>query len=99
MADAASGKTKNKVGCDKRLFGKNTEATVVSSTNNCQRELYLSWTPPPQCTQDQINTGATLLCRRQEDLYFFTFTVGNSQKDRFYIGQNSFGFYVNHRVD
>lgn len=90
---------RNNVGCDTRLFGKNTEATIVSPTSICQREIGLSWTPPPKCTQDQIRNGATHLCRQEEDVYFFTFTTGNSQKSRYYIGQNTFGFHVTHNVD
>jgi len=93
-------KTKNDakhvVGCDeKTLFGKNTVATIVSADEKCDKDIELAWTPPPLCTQAQIKSKATLLCRQKEDLYFFTFTVGNSQTRNYYVGQNSFGFFVN----
>lgn len=100
MIDSDAGKIKNKVGCDKRLFGGKKEATVVSPTNKCQNSVILSWIPPPRCTQDQLNSGVTHLCRRDDDIYFFLFTMGNTQaENKFYIGQNTFGFYVSELVD
>jgi len=100
MIESNSGKIKNTVGCDKRLFGGKKEATVVSPTNKCQNSVILSWTPPPKCTQDQLNSGASHLCRRNEDIYFFLFTIGNTKGgNKFYIGQNTFGFYVSELVD
>ena len=94
-------KSRNKVGCDKRLFGGKVEATVVSPGGMiCKNGVILSWIPPPKCTEDQIANGATHLCRTNEDIYFFLFTVGNTQgQNKFYIGQNTFGFYVSEMVD
>lgn len=84
-----------KVGCDKRLFYKNTDATIVSADSTCKKEVDLEWIPPPKCTEDEKNIGNTLLCRLPKDLYFFTFTMGKSSEDQFWVGQTSFGFYVN----
>lgn len=90
-----------KVGCDTSNNNTNTEATITSSSalalnNKCQREVDLAWTPPPKCTNDQITSGDTSMCRSKDDLYFFTFTMGNTASDKFWVGQNSFGFYVDH---
>ena len=77
------------------------EATVVSPGGMiCKNGVILSWIPPPKCTEDQIANEATHLCRTNEDIYFFLFTVGNTQgQNKFYIGQNTFGFYVSEIVD
>lgn len=87
------------VGCDNSPSNNNTEATIVSSSavafnHNCPREVDLAWNPPQKCTPDQIISGDTLKCRVKDDLYFFTFTMGNTKNDKFWVGQNSFGFYV-----
>ena len=49
------------------------------------------------------------LCRLNEDIFFLLFTVGNTQNTRsvppcsdlkckFFIGQNTFGFYISDKV-
>ena len=111
LSDGDSGKTKNKIGCDKSIFTRKTEATVSSPTKECKRSVILSWNPPPKCTDDQIRNGAmnSALCRLNEDIFFLLFTVGNTQNTRsvppcsdlkckFFIGQNTFGFYISDKV-
>merc|ERR1711981_1240692 len=92
-----------KVGCDTSPSDKNTEATITSpgtlANNKCHREVNLVWNPPQKCTNDQITSGETSKCRVKEDIYFFTFTMGNTRKDKFWVGQNSFGFYVDHEYE
>lgn len=93
-----------KVGCDNDPSNNNTEATIVSASSialnsKCQREVDLAWNPPQKCTKDQITSGDTMKCRSKDDLYFFTFTLGNTANHKFWAGQNSFGFYVDHAYD
>jgi len=89
-----------KIGCENKGSNTNTKATIVSTfDHNCKREVNLAWTPPVKCTTEQIKNGETLNCRSKDDVYFFTFTVGSTKLDKFWVGQNTFGFYVNHFYD
>ena len=92
---------KRKVGCDTDPSNI-SKATIVSSNSMhtmYKREVELAWTPPPKCRNDQIERGDTMKCRVENDLYFFTFTMGSTRDEKFWIGQNSFGFYVDHNYD
>ena len=92
-----------KVGCDDPNYKENSseEATIVSHTNFDPERIgiELAWNPPPRCTKEQIESGQTMKCRKKEDIFFFTFTMGNTRTTKFYIGQNSFGFYVDDEYD
>jgi len=85
-----------KAGCDKDEANNNEKATIVSHANfNEERSgVELAWNPPRKCTEDQLANGETMKCRKKEDLFFFTYTIGNTDTGSFWIGQNSFAFYV-----
>jgi len=102
---------KNKVGCDQSLFTRKTEATVSSPSKECKRSVILSWYPPPRCTPEQIKSGManSATCRLDEDIFFFLFTAGHTgntrstppcidKKCKFFVGQNTFGFYISNKV-
>ena len=38
-------------------------------------------------------------CRTKDDIFFFTFTMGDTSSKQFWVGQNSFGFYLDHEYD
>jgi len=92
-----------KVGCDDPNYEENISerATIVSHTSFDPERIgiELAWNPPPRCTEEQIESGQTMKCRKKEDIFFFTFTMGNTRTTKFYIGQNSFGFYVDDEYD
>lgn len=85
-----------KAGCDKDEANHNEKATIVSHSNfNTERDgIELAWNPPRKCTEYQIANNETMKCRTKEDLFFFTYTTGNKDTGSFWIGQNSFAFYV-----
>ena len=92
-----------KVGCSDPNYEANTseEATIVSHHKFDDERIgvELEWNPPPRCTEEQIENKDTMKCRTKDDIFFFTFTMGNTQTKKFYIGQNSFGFYVDDEYD
>jgi len=90
-----------KVGCDKEVDNNNVKATIVSH-RLFDYERYgveLAWNPPQKCTDEQIESGETMKCRTKDSIYFFTYTMGDTATGKFWIGQNSFGFYVDHEYD
>jgi len=90
-----------KVGCDKEVDNNNVKATIVSH-RLFDYERYgveLAWNPPQRCTDEQIESGETMKCRTKDSIYFFTYTMGDTATGKFWIGQNSFGFYVDHEYD
>ena len=90
-----------KVGCDKDVDNNNVKATIVSH-RLFDYERYgveLAWNPPQRCTDEQIESGETMKCRTKDSIYFFTYTMGDTATGKFWIGQNSFGFYVDHEYD
>lgn len=90
-----------KVGCDKDMYNNNEKATIVSHSKfNEERDgLELEWNPPQRCTEEQLQSGDTMKCRTKDDIFFFTFTMGNTKSQLFWVGQNSFGFYLDHEFD
>jgi len=90
-----------KVGCDKEVDNNNIKATIVSH-RLFDYERYgveLAWNPPQRCTDEEIESGETMKCRTKDSIYFFTYTMGDTATGKFWIGQNSFGFYVDHEYD
>jgi len=90
-----------KVGCEKEVDNNNAKATIVSH-RLFDYERYgveLAWNPPQKCTDEQIESGETMKCRTKDSIYFFTYTMGDTATGKFWIGQNSFGFYVDHEYD
>jgi len=90
-----------KVGCDKEVDNNNVKATIVSH-RLFDYERYgveLAWNPPQRCTDEEIESGETMKCRTKDSIYFFTYTMGDTATGKFWIGQNSFGFYVDHEYD
>jgi len=92
-----------KVGCKDPNYEANASeaATIVSHSKFDDERIgvELAWNPPPRCTEEQIGSGETMKCRTKDDIFFFTFTMGNTRTEKFYIGQNSFGFYVDDEYD
>ena len=90
-----------KVGCDKSLSNNNQEATIVSHhTFDLERNgLELAWNPPQRCGEQQTKEGDTVKCRMKNDIFFFTFTMGNTKSKRFWVGQSSFGFYIDYQLE
>merc|ERR1712179_706142 len=72
-------------GCDKDEANKNEKATIVSHSNfNTERDgIELAWNPPRRCTKGQIENKETMKCRTKEDLFFFTYTMGNKDTGSF----------------
>ena len=89
---------KRKVGCaeDPSNISKATIASPNFRLNICKTEVDLAWTPPPRCKGDQVRRGDTMKCRVEDDLYFFTYTMGSTRSGKFWVGQNSFGFSVDY---
>jgi len=90
-----------KVGCDKEVDNNNIKATIVSH-RLFDYERYgveLAWNPPQRCTDEEVESGETMKCRTKDSIYFFTYTMGDTATGKFWIGQNSFGFYVDHEYD
>ena len=90
-----------KVGCDKSLSNNNQKATIVShgKFDKERNGVELAWNPPQKCTEEQIKEEDTMKCRAKNDLFFFTFTMGDTKSKLFWVGQNSFGFYLDHEFD
>jgi len=92
-----------KVGCNDPNYADNAseETTIVSHTKFDPERIgvELAWNPPPRCTEGQIESNDTMKCRKKDDIFFFTYTMGNTKLAKFYIGQNSFGFYVDDEYD
>ena len=56
----------------------------------------LAWNPPQRCGVQQTKE---VKCRMKNDIFFFTFTMGNTKSKRFWVGQNSFGFYIDYQLE
>jgi len=90
-----------KVGCDNDVDNNNQKATIVSHSKFDEERngVELRWNPPQICTENQIKEGDTMKCRTKDDIFFFTFTMGDTGSKLFWVGQNSFGFYLDHEYD